>query len=53
MPLLTGPDPLVVLYLPQDSTQDDLLCDLPQQHSQADSPGPIADEFKETFFCVF
>lgn len=53
MPMLTGPDPLVVLYLPQDSTQDDLFHDLPQQHSQADRPGPIADVYTETFFWDF
>jgi len=28
-PMLAGPDPLVVLYMPCDGTQDDLLLNLP------------------------
>ena len=37
-PVLAGPDPLVVLYMPRDGTRDDLLHNLPQHQGQADSP---------------
>ena len=38
-PMLAGPDPLVVLHMPHDGTQDDLLHNLPQHRGQADRPG--------------
>ena len=36
--ILAGPDPLVVLDVPCDGTQDDLLHDVPQHLGQADRP---------------
>ncbi|KAK4816773.1 hypothetical protein QYF61_022771 [Mycteria americana] len=36
--MLTGPDHLVVLYVPHDGTQDDLLRSLPQHRGQTDRP---------------
>lgn len=37
-PILARPDPLAVLYVPCDRTQDDLLYDLPWHQSQIDRP---------------
>ncbi|KAK4814695.1 LOW QUALITY PROTEIN: hypothetical protein QYF61_025521 [Mycteria americana] len=36
--MLTGPDPLVVLYVPCGGTQDDLLHNLPRHRGQTDGP---------------
>ena len=36
--MLTGPDCLVVLYVPCDVTQDDLLHDLPWHQCQTERP---------------
>ncbi|KAK4832512.1 hypothetical protein QYF61_023577 [Mycteria americana] len=36
--MLAGLDPLVILYMPCDSTQDDLLHQLPRHRGQADRP---------------
>lgn len=36
--VLAGPDPLVVLHMPHDGTQDDLLHNLPQHQGQDDRP---------------
>ncbi|KAK4820506.1 hypothetical protein QYF61_000085 [Mycteria americana] len=36
--MLAGPDPLVILYMACDSTQDDLLHQLPRHRGQADRP---------------
>ena len=36
--MLAGPDPLVVLHMPNECTQDELLHDLAQHQGQADRP---------------
>jgi len=37
-PILAGPDSLVVLHMPGEHTQDELLLNLPQPRGQADRP---------------
>jgi len=36
--MLFGPDPLVVLHMPSERTQDESLHNLPQHRGQADRP---------------
>jgi len=36
--MLAGPDPLVVLHMPGECTQDELLHDLARHQGQADRP---------------
>jgi len=36
--MLDGPEPLVVLHMPSERTQDELVHDLPQHQHQGDRP---------------